>query len=98
MRIRISTFLLLLCAGIFMLASGQLKLRAQYDTGSLVGVIQDSSGAVLPGATVTVTNNETGAVFAVTSGNGGEYEVPSLRTGAYKITAEHAGFSTAVAD
>jgi hypothetical protein len=71
---------------------------AQYDTGSLVGVIQDSSGAVIPGATVTVVNKDTGATFTVTAGAAGEYEVPSLHTGNYKITAEHAGFSTAVAD
>jgi hypothetical protein len=98
MRNPILNSLLIHCAGILMLAFGQPQIHAQYDTGSLVGVIQDSSGAVLPGAKVTVTNNETGAVFAVTSGSGGEYEVPSLRTGAYKITAEHSGFSTAVAD
>ncbi|HEY1768022.1 MAG TPA: TonB-dependent receptor [Terracidiphilus sp.] len=71
---------------------------AQYDTGSVVGVIQDSTGAVIPGATVTVLNKATGAVFTATSGSAGEYEVPSLHTGNYKITAEHGGFSTAVAD
>jgi hypothetical protein len=74
------------------------RCLAQFDSGSLVGVIQDSTGAVIPGATVTVVNKSTGAIFKVTSGGAGEYEVPSLHTGNYKVTAEHAGFSTAVAD
>ncbi len=74
------------------------RCLAQYDTGSLVGVIQDSSGAVIPGASVTVVNKDTGATSTVTSGAAGEYEVPSLHTGNYKVTAQHAGFSTAVAD
>jgi len=71
---------------------------AQYDTGSLVGAIHDATGAVLPGATVTVLNEDTGAAYTSVTGTEGQYEVPSLHTGRYKISAEHAGFSTAVAD
>ena len=81
-----------------LLVFGQVQSHAQYDTGSLLGVIQDSSGAVIPGATVTVANKNTGAVFTTTSGGAGEYEAPSLHTGTYKITAERSGFNTAVAD
>ena len=87
-----------LWAGILLLAFSQLPLHAQYDSGSLVGVIQDSTGAVIPGATVTVVNKSTGAVYTTTSGSAGEYEAPSLHTGTYKITAERSGFNTAVAD
>jgi hypothetical protein len=71
---------------------------AQNDTGSVVGAIQDNSGAVIPGASITVLNKATGASFTTTTGSTGEYEVPSLHTGVYKISAEHSGFSTAVAD
>ena len=74
------------------------KLQAQYDTGTLVGEVHDATGAVIPGVTVTVANKSTGVVFSAVSGSAGEYEVPSLHTGVYKITAEHAGFGTAVAD
>ncbi len=98
MRILHLKFSLPLLAGILLFAFGQYALHAQYDTGTLVGVIYDSTGAVLPGATVTVLNKATGAVFTTTSGSAGEYEAPSLRTGTYKISAEHSGFSTAVAD
>jgi Carboxypeptidase regulatory-like domain/TonB-dependent Receptor Plug Domain len=81
---------------LMLLTSG--AARAQYDTGDVVGVIEDASGAVVAGARITVVNKDTGAVFKTSSGPAGEYEVPSLHTGNYKITAEHAGFSTAVAD
>ena len=91
-------FLSIMMAGILLLAFGQFALQAQYDTGSVVGVIHDSTGAVVPGATVTVLDKATGAIFTTTSGGQGEYEAPSLHTGVYKISAEHAGFSTAVAD
>jgi len=73
-------------------------VSAQNDTGSLVGSIQDSTGAEVPGATITVLNKNTAAVFTTTTGSTGEYEAPSLHTGMYKITAAHDGFSTAVAD
>jgi len=71
---------------------------AQYDTGSIVGVIDDSSGAVVPGVSVSAVNKATGLVSTGVSGSAGEYEIPNLHTGTYKVSAEHAGFSTAVAD
>ena len=70
---------------------------AQYDTGSLIGVIQDSTGAVIPGVTVSAVNDATGVVYTGV-GQLGEYEIPNLHTGTYKVTAEHQGFSAAVAN
>jgi outer membrane receptor protein involved in Fe transport len=75
-----------------------LKAFAQYDTGSVVGEVRDATGAVLPGATVTVLNKDTASKYSVVSGSDGEYEVPSLHTGNYRISAEHPGFSTSIAD
>ena len=74
------------------------RAQAQYDTGSLVGVVHDATGAVIPGVKISVVSKATEAVFTAVSGSAGEYEVPSLHTGLYKITAEHSGFGTAVAD
>ncbi len=91
-----SAWLLIALALFLLLPAG--AAYAQYDSGSLVGVVHDSTGAVIPGATVSVTNKATGAVFTTTSGAAGEYEVPSLHTGNYKISAERTGFSTGVAD
>ena len=70
---------------------------AQYDTGSLVGTIHDPSGAAVPDVTVTVTNDATGIASIVKTDQTGDYEVPSLRVGAYTISAGAAGFSIAEA-
>ena len=72
--------------------------QAQYDTGTLLGAVHDATGAMIPGATISVVNKATGAVFTAVAGNEGEYEVPSLHTGVYKITATHSGFGSSVAD
>ena len=61
-------------------------VSAQNDTGSLVGSIQDSTGAEVPGATITVLNKNTAAVFTTTTGSTGEYEAPSL---AYRHVQDH---------
>ncbi|ADW69335.1 carboxypeptidase-like regulatory domain-containing protein [Granulicella tundricola] len=66
---------------------------AQYDNGSFVGTVHDSTGAVVTGATITVINTETGITVTRTSGSAGEWEVPSLKTGVYRVTISHAGFS-----
>ena len=72
-------------------------LQAQYENGSLVGTIRDTSGATVSGAAVIVTNNAT-AVTAKTITNGaGDYEVPSLRVGVYTVSASAPGFASAVA-
>jgi len=70
---------------------------AQYDDGSLVGTIRDSSGAAIPKVTVTVTNDATGVATVVKSGDSGDYEVPALRVGVYTISASAPGFAIAEA-
>jgi hypothetical protein len=77
----------------------QLPALAQYDTGSIVGIVQDQSGAVVAGAKVKVTNTKTGRVYEVTTDSSGNYEVPGLPAGPYQVEAEKAGFKvTRVAD
>ena len=63
-----------------------------------MGVMQDSTGAVVPGATVNAVNKATEVSYTAVTGAAGEYEIPDLHTGTYKVTVEHAGFSSAVAD
>jgi hypothetical protein len=70
---------------------------AQYENGSLVGVIKDPSGAPVVGATVTITNTATAAATTIRTNGSGEYDAPSLRVGVYSITATSPGFSEAVA-
>ena len=69
-------------------------LAAQAVTGTILGVITDSSGAVMPGATVTLTNTGTGQVRAITTDANGEYTAPSLPTGKYAVKAELSCFKT----
>ena len=61
-------------------------------TASLQGRIADKSGAVVPKATVTVTNTETGFSRSATSGDTGEYTISSLPVGNYKVTTQAQSF------
>ena len=85
--------------GLFLLIvflSFAVSTFAQYDTGSIVGIVYDPSGAVLADAAVKVTNLKTGRVYEVKTGATGEYEVPGLPAGTYKVEADHAGFKTGI--
>jgi hypothetical protein len=70
---------------------------AQFDTGSFVGTVHDSTGALVAGATVTVTNTETSISVTRVSGADGSWEVPSLHTGTYTVTISRPGFAQASA-
>ncbi len=87
---------LLLAASLFFFLCS--SLHAQYDNGSLVGTIRDSSGAAVSGAVVTVTNNATAVAAKATTNGEGDYELPSLHVGVYTISAKASGFTDAVAN
>jgi hypothetical protein len=72
--------------------------HAQFDTASLVGTIHDASGAVVPDATVTLTNTDTGLSQTRMTTAAGLYEFITLRPGTYLVTAEKAGFALALVD
>jgi len=76
--------------GVLLLAS--VWLFGQAETGTISGTITDNSGAVVPGATVTVMSVNTGLSRSTTAGSAGEYAVPSLKPDTYSITVEHEGF------
>jgi hypothetical protein len=63
-------------------------------TGSISGVVTDSSGAVLPGANVVATNTATGIQATVTSDAKGFYSLPTLAIGNYDVEITHPGFKT----
>jgi hypothetical protein len=70
----------------------QLPLKAQNFYGSIVGIVTDSGGAVVPGASLTVTNNGTGQVVKVQTDGGGNYSVADLFPANYKVAVEISGF------
>ena len=63
-------------------------------TASVVGTVQDTSGAVIPGVAVTVRSLETGAARTVTTDDRGYYRALSLPVGRYEVAAEKTGFQT----
>src|SRR5580700_1195519 len=65
---------------------------AQTFNASLGGTVADSSGAVVPKTTITVTGIETGVATKTTTNTSGVYEFPSLQEGNYRVSAEVAGF------
>lgn len=85
--------LLVLLAAI---AWGGAQAMAQTTTARISGVINDESGAVLPGATITVTNTDTGLSRTATSDAAGRYIVLQLPPGPYRVSTTLAGFDTLV--
>jgi hypothetical protein len=69
------------------------RALAQYENGSIVGTVHDSSGAVVPDVTVKVTNIATSVVSTRQSNESGDYEVPALRVGQYNVEASKTGFA-----
>jgi len=65
-------------------------------TGGILGTVRDQTGAVVPGASVTIRNVETGTVRRAVSGTAGEYRAPNLAVGTYEVQVEQAGFQTSV--
>jgi hypothetical protein len=67
-------------------------LHAQVDTGSITGKVADTSGAVVSGAKVTLTNEGTGASLSTVTNTDGLYTFTPVRIGTYKLAAESQGF------
>src|SRR5437879_11347134 len=66
---------------------------AQLPTGTILGVVKDSSGAVIPGASVTITNIDTSLTRTGASAEDGSYRFPALPVGHYRLDATREGFS-----
>ncbi|MGE3274994.1 MAG: carboxypeptidase regulatory-like domain-containing protein [Vicinamibacterales bacterium] len=71
---------------------------AQFETATVVGTVRDGSGAVVPGAKVTLTNTSTGVSAERPTDGNGSFEFFTVRVGTYLLTAEKAGFSMALLD
>src|SRR5438094_767864 len=70
--------------------------RAQTNTAGLSGNLTDETGAVLPGAQITVTNTATGISRTVPTDERGRFVVPQLPPGPYELKATMSGFETLI--
>ena len=77
---------------LLMLSVAAVPAIAQQSTSEIRGRVVDAQQGVLPGVTVTVTNQETGTYRATVSNSDGTYFVSALSPGSYTIVAELAGF------
>ena len=71
-----------------------ILVMAQTETGSIIGVVTDPSGAVVPGANITVTSVDQHSTRSVVAGSKGEYIVTNLEPGTYEVTVSGKGFGT----
>ena len=72
--------------------AGAARAQSTAINGTIEGTIKDPSGAVLPGVSVTVRNNNTGDQRTVVTNEQGIYRAPLLSLGVYVVSAELTGF------
>jgi hypothetical protein len=69
---------------------------AQLTVGHVTGVVRDSTGAIVPGATITLTNEGTGIAAKVTSTSSGNYTFEQVNPGSYALRVDAPGFQSAI--
>ncbi|MCI0420346.1 MAG: carboxypeptidase-like regulatory domain-containing protein, partial [Acidobacteria bacterium] len=79
---------LLLCLSV------PLTVSAQSDRGTITGIVNDATGAVLPKASVTATNVSKGIISKTITNEEGNYTIPLLPAGTYLVKLELSGFKT----
>jgi len=98
-HLRLRPLCALLCAvGLLFFADHFSRAEAQAVRGSLLGNVTDSSGAPVPGATVTITETQTNLTVSAVTNESGYYTFPNLKDGLYRVEAELTGFRKTVRD
>jgi Carboxypeptidase regulatory-like domain/TonB-dependent Receptor Plug Domain len=72
-------------------------LTAQFESGTVLGTVRDTSGSSIPNATVTLENIRTGVTYTAKTDHNGDYSFVNERLGAYRVQVEATGFKTATA-
>jgi hypothetical protein len=85
-----------ICAVVLLLICAGLSVQGQTIFGRIGGTVKDKAGAVIPNATVTVTNTATNLVRTANTDEGGFYTVTNLPVGNYSVLVEQKGFKRAV--
>ncbi len=95
---RTSSRTILSCFFVFLFSSAFSTLKAQSNSGSINGVVTDPSGAVIPGASVTIQNPVSAYSRTVTSDSTGHFRFTNLPFNPYHVTVTKAGFAAFVGD
>src|SRR5712691_1247358 len=96
MGISLHSFWRIVTAIVALIALGTCMVFAQTSTATILGVVRDASGAVVPGVSIAVKHTESGLTRTVISSENGGYSVPLLPVGAYEITTTMPGFKQEV--
>src|SRR5256886_15520575 len=94
MRPGVSVYVLgrFVAAIVALIALGTCLSLAQTSTATILGTVKDTTGALIPGASITVKHTETGLTRTAISSETGDYNVPLLPVGAYELTTAMPGF------
>src|SRR5437899_9641179 len=96
MRIRLRSFGRFATAIVVLVALPTCLVFAHTSTATILGVVKDTSGALVPGVSITIKHTETGLTRTAVSSESGDYNVPLLPIGAYEITTTMPGFKQQV--
>ena len=89
-----STLSIFVLVALFHFLLPELTFSQGETTSAIIGQVSDASGAAVPGATVTVTNKETGLRRSASTDDSGRFNFPQLKPGAYSVKVEAEGFET----
>ncbi len=90
---KISVRILLTTIFCLFVGFGQIFAQSQASTGQITGVVSDSTGAVVPNATVTISNKDTGSNKTSSTNDNGIYKFISVQPGSYTVKASGGGFA-----
>ena len=89
--LRLADLVARLVFGVVLLLLPPSKMYAQSGAGSIQGTIQDSTGAIIPGAVIHLVNDKTGVSGDTKANGAGFYSLPSLFAGSYTLTIDAPG-------
>ena len=83
---------------VILLGAYSLSAFAQVTSGTILGSVQDTSGAIVPGATITAIAPDLGITRTVTSSSNGTFSLSNLPAATYSLTVQATGFETSKKD
>src|SRR5262245_53104447 len=96
LRVSVATARVLISLFVLSLSFAPPLLAQRSDRATISGVVTDNQGAAVPGATVTIKNEETGVESVQISNSAGAYTSPPLVLGRYSVTVDLTGFKKSV--